>query len=860
MPGPVVHTIIAEHLPDAFDERSGTGSTDIGDDVLRKHRNALVYGAQGPDPFFFNPNDWVGQPGVARLMTTWSNLRGSLAVTMYDLKEPLIELKREFKGNLDSTIEDISASETSDGSQIITEARNFLVLLREVLAVAGKIVGSFLKKLVLDGADPFGIYISPLQTCGQRKYTPSLGGVAPCGTNVDTDPERGQFVKYHDHWYWFDNLHSRLTGDFVTELLDIATGAEPGADGNAERKPQLLSYTIGYLSHFAADTVGHAYVNSITGGPYRLNQAQRHTTQEKVMDVWAYNRYYRNESGPDGLGDFELELTLKELDGDDDPDDEDIRIDEDGGRYYRSGEMVDSAMHRNFQFTIGEIDPRDWSPDQTELINFSRAKPINQALKLPDVIADNVAQAANRAYPSCYGPLTGAEVDASYRAWYKNFQSSTTAFSPAAPGDFPAADLTGPLQRDLQDLVEEGEDIPESIRNVVEALFDSDTTADLGDAAQCMRNVVENDFQTEDVDCLQGISESITNFITNLATAVADLFRQVAELAVELVDLMETLWATVNIRVWNFLLQKLYTALYSAYKANLMLICATGFGSMYSEDLQQSQLRNLWNPDARDASGRKPKNYIVDGEAAKFPRKGMKAGHTPTAAVEDRLTGLANQAHLVVPFGEDDAGIEDIVEMKQTVPGPTLYGTNTPEVFINDPNDEMPDEWPRQELIPNPERNGATLTNEPFELSTDVAVSQQSLQFRLSSDHYYASGGEDGDGTGGRSPFRRPVLGDAVSFTVALFERYRDPASANLDSGENPIPNLNLSGDRAIGFPTWANRKGCEKTDRTRWQQWNADEDGQVPWLVECEEDSQGNCKGERGIDSVFVPDPGEYY
>lgn len=40
-----------------------------------------------------------------------------------------------------------------------------------------------------------------------------------------------------------------------------------------------------YLTHYCADTVGHPYVNLISGGPYR-SHARRHKTGENYQDVF----------------------------------------------------------------------------------------------------------------------------------------------------------------------------------------------------------------------------------------------------------------------------------------------------------------------------------------------------------------------------------------------------------------------------------------------------------------------------------------------------------------------------------------------------------------------------------------------
>jgi hypothetical protein len=79
-------------------------------------------------------------------------------------------------------------------------------------------------------------------------------------------------------------LHYRRTGLFARGLVR--------PDGLT---PRQRAFAYGYLSHVAADVVGHPYVNSIVGAPYRLN-VQRHVTAENFQDSWKFARYYGGES------------------------------------------------------------------------------------------------------------------------------------------------------------------------------------------------------------------------------------------------------------------------------------------------------------------------------------------------------------------------------------------------------------------------------------------------------------------------------------------------------------------------------------------------------------------------------------
>jgi hypothetical protein len=330
-----------------------------------------------------------------------------------------------------------------------------------------------------------------------------------------------------------------------------------------------------------------------------------------------------------------------------------------------------------------------------------------------------------------------------------------------------------------------------------------------------MANVVTGAFSQDDIECLEEAAEAINSYIAGVAESVANLFKEVFDLFVSIFEIVEAV-ASIPLRVLNFLLQKAYEGLWAVYKNLLMLVTAIGFGSMYSEDLDTPQLVNMWNPQETDAAGRSAEGTIVKpyADESGFPRKGLKAGHTVSPPEGERLKGLENDAHLLVPFGD--------IEDPRTIPGPDIYGQNTPEVFIDDPNDLTGVDSSSQELrdaLPHPLRN----SNFPGK-EIDLL------------DYYAPAYEEDPEKFSTDQKFKEPVLGDAVTLTTALFKRYSD---------DGAIPNFNMSGDRAIGFPTWANDNGCRPTKRRwRWSAWHGTE---VPWLNE-------------EIEPIFVPDLEEYY
>jgi hypothetical protein len=87
-------------------------------------------------------------------------------------------------------------------------------------------------------------------------------------------------------WYWFEMLHYRRTGDFVKKLIALAE-APGGTD-------MMKAYAYGYATHYATDFLGHPYVNTISGAPYRIS-VQRHVVIENYMDQWKWvDRFNEN--------------------------------------------------------------------------------------------------------------------------------------------------------------------------------------------------------------------------------------------------------------------------------------------------------------------------------------------------------------------------------------------------------------------------------------------------------------------------------------------------------------------------------------------------------------------------------------
>lgn len=782
MPGPVVHTIISEHLPNAFDNASFGGRNNPNSgwiaNQLRNNRTAMTYGAMGPDPFFFNLDDLPFMPsGSAHtIIHLWDQI-GRIQLQFHNLVTPLKQVRRQLKNRAQQGITHLNRN-----SPFFKKVINTLKRLRETSQLVSRVMRMFVKKTVLNNADPFGLYVSPYQEC------------EGAGVKSNGDPET------HKDWWWFDTLHTRRTGDFVSQLLDVGRGRSVGKapSGNLTKniKPQLLSYAVGYLSHMAADVVGHAYVNTMVGGPYRLTQAQRHTTQEKLMDVWAYQYYYDNPSLP---------LDLKRLNNNY------------SNRYYQANqntgksEALNSGLHKNQQFTRGNLKPKQFQINHNRLIQRQRLNgPIKSALRLPDEISKNFAFAAEEVYDTTeYGPLTEEEVDLSYRLWYLVLRNSTNTLNVVHPSNLPGGN---PINKAIQ---QQWNKLKQWLQNNFNFNLGGGSGGGGGGGGGGKCGSGKN-FAQKVWNCIKSAASSIWNFVTNLAKAIAKFVRIMAGL----IRYVFAKIASLPLDFINFLLGRIYEWAYEAYRKLLLLITSLGFGYCYSDQLATDQIEHLLNPRETDHFGRTVKDTIVKpGQATSgYPRVGLKMGHNwKNSKTQQVMQGLKNEGHLVVPA----SSLGGEIEYPKTIPGPDIYSRNTPEIFITDPGNKLSI---NPGLIADPPKNRSDTRN-PSVVNGEFDITEYRPPGALT----------------------QPVLGDAVSLTVELFKRYLN------DVDFQGLPNLNMSGDRGIGYPTWANKRNppCKDIVRHRWSNFH---NGTVGWLHGGTSLTTTNPKSDT-LEPVFEPD-----
>lgn len=326
-----MHHMIVDRLKAAIQTNDGLGaSADYAalQALLADPKNHpyLFMGCHGPDPFFFNTKDMPGP--INEIVSTYIDLADFLAdfekALLDVVPEPVLDALEAF---------DEAANEVIQDSALLSEIQQTFNQLNQVLAALADTLTEGLKRFVTE----FNLY------------------------DVLSHPYRDGANE--GEWWWFDAMHYRKTGKFTEAMLDASQDLS---------SPTHL-YALGYLTHVAADTVGHAYVNLNAGGPYR-SQSQRHKTLENFQDVF-------NKLGVTGT-DY--------------------------------NHCKDHALYNfNYTGTVSDTEPADHP-------------------RLPDDLANFLADTMNRMYqedadsdPDYAKRITAEDVDDTYRVWYHFMRSFT---------------------------------------------------------------------------------------------------------------------------------------------------------------------------------------------------------------------------------------------------------------------------------------------------------------------------------------------------------------------------------------------------------------------------------------------------
>ena len=733
MSGPCVHYLLAREIPYRWEVRREDllGGRSFPD-IMRDHPVHASIGAQGPDFLFFLLADVLGTAGSAGGHPSEADILGQrLAKAMLDVShqietlnaqlfeaapilEDVLDAKERFEQAADGTIEK---------SQSLSALRDGAAAIKQLVQLMGTTVLTGVKATLADTIDIFSLMAHPMQAAEPL-----------------------------EHWWWFDVLHYRRSGEYATALLQRAIDAPD---------PELLSYAIGYTSHYAADTVGHPYVNTIVRGPYRLH-GQRHKVVENGHDVWAWREF--GDDRPRLNAHIDVAAYLHDRFGTVGGAQQMARIDD--------GEFATSQLHLEYQF-----DPRFTLPGNPPTQAERDLLPtLDPSITLPDSIAEGIRAAMTDVYgddrmaDGRYPRIPEAEeIKVAYRLWYGWFRGSTSngVLPQALGGHVP---LTEDLAREVLEILGGA---AEAAGHAVEALGEAGRQA-----AQGIRDLYDDlkgrtwNFNF-DADAILGMIKELADKILE---GVEEVLAIVDELAGPLVE------RTVS--VVKTLINILYQKLYGLYLHFRKLLAASGLGFPTTAMLEEQRFRHMIEPRAHaDATGRRLSDADVRDNYPMLPL--ARASFEIPVLGPTTLSFMKDESHLVyppiVPEPRIEAPDRNARELP-ALPGPPEYEYRTPEFYMWD----APAAQPRTlaaflnagdglrgfaETEAQLKENAREGLRGFADLHADVAAQEQSAV----------------------DP-EQIVLGNAVDLTIALVQHVVDGRT---------LPNVNLDGDRGMAFPSW---------------------------------------------------------
>ncbi|HKO42442.1 MAG TPA: zinc dependent phospholipase C family protein [Pyrinomonadaceae bacterium] len=262
MPRFGIHYIILKKLQEKLGADDDAGSQELVR-ILRENQFAANIGCIGPDLMFWTPDYALVE-----------NLRGPVAaydaiMRRYDeLRAPIDAIERMIDRGIQDVMDELKQLPPPIGPTItnistVIEAIAAIEEMFNALLDGFKeemMQALFVRTLGLDSAEGFekitqarSLYQGLFQSCCQSG-------------------------REEMDWLWFEMLHYRKTGDFAKALI---RNAEDSGD------EEQMAYAYAWVTHCAADLVGHPLVNTISGSPFRMN-VQRHVVIESFMDQWKW--------------------------------------------------------------------------------------------------------------------------------------------------------------------------------------------------------------------------------------------------------------------------------------------------------------------------------------------------------------------------------------------------------------------------------------------------------------------------------------------------------------------------------------------------------------------------------------------
>ncbi len=270
MPGPYIHISSMKHTSRGLASEpyrpirssrinpgwTGRDTQQLGQ-LMIDHPNFAALGAIGPDLFFFLP-DFRDEDGI--VISSFLVKALSFLEDLSNALDPYISKYEHYLGPIDEdTAEELSRLTGGLSEQV------------------GDILG-----------DLASIVITAFEDLAVQQW--DFWSFFSYGLNKGYDEKA---------FFYSDMLHLRETDQFAQSLLQEADKL----DDDAAR-----AYAAGFITHVGTDVLGHPFVNSICGAPYRLRFDWHHAEENQLDSHW----YLMDPLSP-GSGDQYPQLTESAL-------------------------------------------------------------------------------------------------------------------------------------------------------------------------------------------------------------------------------------------------------------------------------------------------------------------------------------------------------------------------------------------------------------------------------------------------------------------------------------------------------------------------------------------------------------------
>ncbi len=279
----VAHHLLSDAQPNWTSGAATPYTAEYCGQIMTKWEKFTATGAIGPDLFYFS-QDYAGKIAVAGVVgpvPPSDEIMLALAI-YYSMRtaaaedwEPLLIILDEVSSVLGALVRLLIKLEKI--------WRDFIGMWASTIGPFVNAADAALDDLTGGLISQFQVGVQELKAALKLVVEQELLSVVDIFGSMDTCVEKGWS---ETSFIWGDMLHYRRTTLIAKNLIRQAEALRATDQAKCE---QMLALAFGWLTHVGGDTIGHSFVNTQCGGPFR-NHPTRHHLIENHIDAWNYHQ------------------------------------------------------------------------------------------------------------------------------------------------------------------------------------------------------------------------------------------------------------------------------------------------------------------------------------------------------------------------------------------------------------------------------------------------------------------------------------------------------------------------------------------------------------------------------------------